>query len=104
VLVKDHGNSIPQMVKDIGGTCWEPEDVELRRETLDEVHRLGPRDLPLSRTPGPRILSLGAFASPTAPPFPDPTSRWVRSLSALHGLPRNTTLWLENDPGIVEHK
>jgi glycerophosphoryl diester phosphodiesterase len=41
VLVKDHGNSMPQMVKDLGGTCWEPEDVELTRETLDEAHRLG---------------------------------------------------------------
>ncbi len=41
VLVKDHGNSIPQMVKDLGGTCWEPEDVELTKETLDEAHRLG---------------------------------------------------------------
>ncbi len=41
VLVKDHKNSIPQMVKDMGGTCWEPEDVELTREKLDEAHRLG---------------------------------------------------------------
>lgn len=41
VLVKDHGNSIPQMVKDMGGTCWEPEDVELTRDALDEAHRLG---------------------------------------------------------------
>jgi len=41
VLVKDHNNSIPQMVKDLGGTCWEPEDVELTKETLDEAHRLG---------------------------------------------------------------
>ncbi|MEI7983537.1 MAG: glycerophosphodiester phosphodiesterase family protein, partial [Bacteroidota bacterium] len=41
VLVKDHKNSIPQMVKDMGGTCWEPEDVELRKETLEEAHRLG---------------------------------------------------------------
>ncbi len=41
VLVKDHGNSIPQMVKDMGGTCWEPEDVELTKATLDEAHRLG---------------------------------------------------------------
>jgi glycerophosphoryl diester phosphodiesterase len=40
-LVKDHGNSIPRMVKDLGGTCWEPEDVELTKETLDEAHRLG---------------------------------------------------------------
>ena len=29
------------MVKDMGGTCWEPEDVELTKETLDEAHRLG---------------------------------------------------------------
>lgn len=41
VLVKDHGNSIPQMVKDMGGACWEPEDVELTKEILDEAHRLG---------------------------------------------------------------
>jgi glycerophosphoryl diester phosphodiesterase len=41
VLVKDHNNSIPQMVKDMGGTCWEPEDVELTRETLEEAHKLG---------------------------------------------------------------
>jgi glycerophosphoryl diester phosphodiesterase len=39
--VKDHKNSIPQMVKDMGGTCWEPEDVELTRATLDEAHALG---------------------------------------------------------------
>ncbi len=41
VLVKDHKNSIPQMVKDMGGTCWEPEDVELTKATLDEAHALG---------------------------------------------------------------
>ncbi len=41
VLVKDHKNSIPQMVKDAGGTCWEPEDVELTQEKLDEAHKLG---------------------------------------------------------------
>ncbi|MCX6246225.1 MAG: glycerophosphodiester phosphodiesterase family protein [Bacteroidetes bacterium] len=41
VLVKDHGNSIPQMVKDLGGTCWEPEDVELTKATLKEAHDLG---------------------------------------------------------------
>ncbi len=40
-LVKDHKNSIPQMVKDLGGTCWEPEDAELTKSTLDEAHRLG---------------------------------------------------------------
>ena len=41
VLVKDHKNSIPQMVKDMGGTCWEPEDVELTKARLDEAHALG---------------------------------------------------------------
>ncbi len=41
VLVKDHKNSIPQMIKDMGGACWEPEDVELTKATLDEAHRLG---------------------------------------------------------------
>ncbi len=41
ILVKDHKNSIPQMVKDMGGTCWEPEDVVLTKATLDEAHRLG---------------------------------------------------------------
>ncbi len=40
-LVKDHGDSIPQMVKALGGRCWEPEDVELTKATLDEAHRLG---------------------------------------------------------------
>ncbi len=41
VLVKDHKNSIPQMVKDMGGTCWEPEDVVLTKAKLDEAHGLG---------------------------------------------------------------
>jgi len=41
VLVKDHNNSIPRMVKDMGGACWEPEDVELTRATLEEAHKLG---------------------------------------------------------------
>ena len=41
VLIKNHGNSIPQMIKDLGGTCWEPEDTQLTKETLDEAHRLG---------------------------------------------------------------
>ncbi len=40
-LVKDHKNSIPQMVKDLGGACWEPEDLELTKETLAEAHKLG---------------------------------------------------------------
>ncbi|MEI7831164.1 MAG: glycerophosphodiester phosphodiesterase family protein [Prolixibacteraceae bacterium] len=41
VLVKDHKNSIPQMIKDMGGANWEPEDVELTKETLAEAHKLG---------------------------------------------------------------
>ena len=41
ILVKDHQNSIPQMIKDLGGTCWEPEDVELTEEKLQEAHNLG---------------------------------------------------------------
>jgi len=41
ILVKDHKNSIPQMVKDLGGACWEPEDVELTKATMDEAHKMG---------------------------------------------------------------
>lgn len=41
VLIKDHKNSIPQMIKDLGGFAWEPEDAELTKENLDEAHRLG---------------------------------------------------------------
>lgn len=40
-LVKDHGGSIPAMVKALGGYAWDPEDAELTREALDEAHRLG---------------------------------------------------------------
>ena len=29
------------MIKDLGGACWEPEDVELTKATLDEAHSLG---------------------------------------------------------------
>ena len=39
--MKDHKNSIPQMVKDMGGTCWEPEDVVLTKAKLDEAHGIG---------------------------------------------------------------
>jgi glycerophosphoryl diester phosphodiesterase len=41
VAVKDHSNSIPKMVKAMGGFAWEPEDAELKKETLDEAHALG---------------------------------------------------------------
>ena len=40
-LVKDYDDSIPQMVKALGGRCWEPEDVELTKAALDEAHSLG---------------------------------------------------------------
>ncbi|MFA5269511.1 MAG: glycerophosphodiester phosphodiesterase family protein [Methanoregula sp.] len=40
-LVKDYNNSIPYMVKTLGGRCWDPEDAELTKEALDEAHRLG---------------------------------------------------------------
>jgi len=39
-LVKDHGGSIPAMVKALGGFAWDPEDAELTRESLEEAHRL----------------------------------------------------------------
>lgn len=43
-LVKNHGNSIPRMIKYLAGpnpACWEPEDLELTKESLDEAHQLG---------------------------------------------------------------
>jgi len=40
-LVKDYNDSIPQMVKALGGRRWEPEDVELTKKALDEAHSLG---------------------------------------------------------------
>lgn len=40
-LVKDFGNSIPKMVKAMGGYAWEPEDAELTQSSLKEAHDLG---------------------------------------------------------------
>lgn len=40
-LLKDYNNSLPQMIKALGGACYEPEDVALTKEDLDEAHRLG---------------------------------------------------------------
>jgi len=40
-LVKDYGNSIPKMVKALGGYAWEPEDAELTEESLLEAKSLG---------------------------------------------------------------
>lgn len=40
-FVNNYNGSIPQMVKAMGGACWEPEDFELTKEALDEAHKLG---------------------------------------------------------------
>lgn len=40
-LLKDYNNSLPQMIKQLGGSCYEPEDVMLTKEDLDEAHHLG---------------------------------------------------------------
>lgn len=40
-LLKDYNNSLPQMVKALGGSCYEPEDVMLTKKDLDEAHKLG---------------------------------------------------------------
>ncbi len=40
-LLKNYNNSLPYMVKSLGGSCYEPEDVMLTKEDLDEAHRLG---------------------------------------------------------------
>ncbi len=37
----DHRGSIPQMIKDLGGYAWEPEDAQLTQKTLKEAHELG---------------------------------------------------------------
>ncbi len=41
VLVKDHAIPFRRWSRISGGACWEPEDAELTKETLDEAHRLG---------------------------------------------------------------
>jgi glycerophosphoryl diester phosphodiesterase len=41
LLPKDHGYSLPKMVKHLGGNCWEPFAMDLTRSDLDEAHRLG---------------------------------------------------------------
>ena len=40
-LVKDHGGSIPKLVKAMGGYAWEPEDAELTEKSLKEAKDLG---------------------------------------------------------------
>lgn len=40
-LLKNYDNSIPKMIKALGGHVWGPEDFQLTKEALDEAHRLG---------------------------------------------------------------
>lgn len=44
--LSDHGNSLPQMVKDLGGDCWEPFEMNLTKEMVDEAHALGLKVVP----------------------------------------------------------
>lgn len=40
-LLKDYGDSIPHMVKALGGTWWDAEDMELTKAQVDIAHGLG---------------------------------------------------------------
>lgn len=40
-LLSSYNNSLPQMIKQLGGSHYEPEDVALTREDLEEAHFLG---------------------------------------------------------------
>lgn len=40
-LLKDYDGSLPKMVKALGGACYEPEDVALTKEELEQSHKLG---------------------------------------------------------------
>ncbi|MCH9763593.1 MAG: glycerophosphodiester phosphodiesterase [Gammaproteobacteria bacterium] len=40
-LLKDYYDSIPQMIKALGGTWWDVEDIELAVEQLNQAHQLG---------------------------------------------------------------
>jgi glycerophosphoryl diester phosphodiesterase len=41
LLPKNFGYSLPKMVKHLGGYCWEPFEMELTKDLLDEAHKLG---------------------------------------------------------------
>ena len=41
VKLSDYQNSIPKMVKAMGGYSWEPQDAQLTKESLAEAHQLG---------------------------------------------------------------
>jgi glycerophosphoryl diester phosphodiesterase len=40
-LLKDFDNSLPKMIKQLGGSCYDPEDVALTESDLDVAHGLG---------------------------------------------------------------
>lgn len=40
-MIRNYNNSLPQMIKALGGSCYEPEDVILTKKDLDEAHKLG---------------------------------------------------------------
>ena len=40
-LLKDYGNSIPGMIKALGGQLWDPMDIEVTPKQLQEAHQLG---------------------------------------------------------------
>ena len=40
-LLKDFNYSIPQMIKSLGGSCYDPEDTALTKNDLDTAHNLG---------------------------------------------------------------
>jgi len=43
---KDFGYSLPRMVKHLGGSCWEPAEIDLTKKDLDEAHKLGLKVVP----------------------------------------------------------
>lgn len=40
-LVKNFNNSVPQMVKALGGKYWEPQDIQVTVAQIQEAHKLG---------------------------------------------------------------
>jgi len=45
---QDYGGSLPQMVKCLGADCWEPFEMELIKEMVEEAHILGLKVVPWS--------------------------------------------------------
>ena len=40
-LLKNYHDSIPEMIKALGGTWWDAEDIEITQEQLEKAHQLG---------------------------------------------------------------